>query len=686
MTDLRSERVLMPRDVSEFLVELSIALHRHTMYPSGHPSLQPAVASVVRSAERVLQSRASLAVGVSRHQLLVDDASTAADQPVLRRLADTLHRHHIGAVSVTRGISAAEMGEALRRLARDPERDGALGSAPDAVTTWPHLKLHPLTFNRLALGETNAEADTAGRGRSRAADLWAGLARAALALDTADDNGEPARPDDIARAINAHADNPTHDQAIVRYLLEIAHELTTATADNAAELHERTMELITALDSATLRRLVHMGGDAGQRHQFVRDAVHGMASDAVLEIVKAAADVDQHTISHGLLRMLAKLAAHAKRGSELAQPRADREFRQQVARLLDDWTLADPNPHAYGRVLERLASSPSTLAAASAADAGTNQRAEPPASLRVVQMSLETNMYSSLAERAIDDIVAAGNVNDLFELLAVAPSYAGAAAETILARLTSPEAVTALLSQDRVDLSGLEALLPRLSVESFGPLLDATSSSPSRAVRRRLLDWISQAPVDIGPLVIARLDDQRWYVQRNMLVLLQRSGRIPDGFSPDKWTRHDDPRVRTEAIRLMLAQESQTVDGIRAALHDTDPRVVRLGLAAIAPDAPDDVIDRVIDWAVNTKAADDLRQFAVATLGRFRDEAALNALLYLADGGRTWLGRRKLPAKGPVLIAVLRALTDTWGDNAMASQVRAVASRSSDLDIRKAAI
>src|SRR5690348_308140 len=116
MTDLRSERVLMPRDVSEFLVELSIALHRHTMYPSGHPSLQPAVASVVRSAERVLQSRASLAVGVSRHQLLVDDASTAADQPVLRRLADTLHRHHIGAVSVTRGISATEMGEALRRL------------------------------------------------------------------------------------------------------------------------------------------------------------------------------------------------------------------------------------------------------------------------------------------------------------------------------------------------------------------------------------------------------------------------------------------------------------------------------------------------------------------------------------------------------------------------------------------
>ena len=109
MTAPRSERGTLPRDVSELLVELSIALHRHTMYPSGHPSLEPAAASVVRSAERVLQARASLAVGVSRHQLLVDDASTAADQPVLRRLADALHRHHIGAMSLTRGISTAEM-------------------------------------------------------------------------------------------------------------------------------------------------------------------------------------------------------------------------------------------------------------------------------------------------------------------------------------------------------------------------------------------------------------------------------------------------------------------------------------------------------------------------------------------------------------------------------------------------
>src|SRR5262249_31939983 len=161
----------------------------------------------------------------------------------------------------------------------------------------------------------------------------------------------------------------------------------------------------------------------------------------------------------------------------------------------------------------------------------------------------------------------------------------------------------------------LDALLPRLSIESFGPLLDAIGSSPSRAVRRRLLDWLAQSPVDIGPLVIARLSDQRWYVARNMLVLLQRSGRVPSGFSPDRWTRPADPRVRTEAIRLQLSLVSEKMHGVRAALNDTDPRVVRLGLAAIPPDCPSDVINRVVDWAVDASAADDLRHVAVQRRG-----------------------------------------------------------------------
>ena len=103
----RSERVSVSRDVSEFLVELSIALHRHSMYPSGHPALVPAIESVTQRAEKLLQDRPSIAFGVARRQLIVDGVTTDPEQPVLRRLADGLHRHHIGAVSIMRGVETA---------------------------------------------------------------------------------------------------------------------------------------------------------------------------------------------------------------------------------------------------------------------------------------------------------------------------------------------------------------------------------------------------------------------------------------------------------------------------------------------------------------------------------------------------------------------------------------------------
>ena len=38
---LKPERVTLSRDLSEFLVELSIALHKHAMYPAATRRLRP---------------------------------------------------------------------------------------------------------------------------------------------------------------------------------------------------------------------------------------------------------------------------------------------------------------------------------------------------------------------------------------------------------------------------------------------------------------------------------------------------------------------------------------------------------------------------------------------------------------------------------------------------------------------
>ena len=671
----RFDRPTLARELSEFFVELSIALHRHSMYPSGHPALTPAIESVTRRAERLLQDRPSIAFGIARRELIIDGVTTDPDQPVLRRLADVLHRHHIGALSIIPGVDANELGEALRVLSAEPEREGPVGLKPDLVY-WPHIKMQPLTFDGLALvrdaaaGSGGADSEQA----SHSTELWVSLARAALAFDGGDSEQLPSESA-VAKAIN---EDTSRDQIVTSHLLQIARELATASGQAAEELKRRTARLIASLSPATLRRLLAMSADGEQRAQFVRDVTRGLPVEAVLAIVTASAEASGQTISHGLIRMLTKLAAHAQRGSDLTRPRAETELREQIDRLLEDWQLEDPNPEAYGRVLQHLAESRTD------SSSSTSPAAADPEPLRVLQMSLEAGAFGPLADRAIDQAIADGQLTALLELIASPPEDGKTGAEMILARLTRPENLKGLLASDRFDASGLDYLLPRLSLEAYDPLLEALSSAPSRIVRRRLLDLLARTPVDISPLIIARLHDERWYVQRNMLTLLARTRNAPQSFSVTPWTHHADARVRSEAIRLQLLLPHERDIAVDAALNDGDPRIVHLGLTAMGDTAPPRLLDRVIDLALASDVGEDTRVLAVNSFTRARRADVLDALLQLSVGGRSLFGRTRLLPKTPVLVAVIRALATTWADEPRASGVLTTAARSADPELRQA--
>src|SRR5256885_3717659 len=76
------ERATLSRDLADFLIELSIALHKHAMYPEGHPSLAPAAAGVTRRAGLLLEDRATLSLGVARQQLVIEGVATDPKHPV----------------------------------------------------------------------------------------------------------------------------------------------------------------------------------------------------------------------------------------------------------------------------------------------------------------------------------------------------------------------------------------------------------------------------------------------------------------------------------------------------------------------------------------------------------------------------------------------------------------------------
>src|SRR5690349_13581074 len=71
-----------PRELSQFLMDMSIALHRRAMYPAGHPALQPALERLTRRAAALFENRPRFAVGIAPDQLVIDGVATDLKQPL----------------------------------------------------------------------------------------------------------------------------------------------------------------------------------------------------------------------------------------------------------------------------------------------------------------------------------------------------------------------------------------------------------------------------------------------------------------------------------------------------------------------------------------------------------------------------------------------------------------------------
>jgi hypothetical protein len=459
--------------------------------------------------------------------------------------------------------------------------------------------------------------------------------------------------------------------------------LHDASGPEALALRRRTGRLVAALKPETLRRLVEMGGDAAQRGAFVLDATHSMAVDAVMEILKAAASASGQTISHGLVRMLSKLASQAETGHEQARPLADSALRDQVTRLISGWQLADPNPESYSQLLQHMAGA--AQAAPSPRPRQGDENAARAESLRLAQMGLEIGAMGPVIDHAVDRSIAEGKIGFLMHALLSAPATSKPVVDAMRARLAGPASIERLLDQDPIDFAVIDQLLPVMPLDSYRAMLDALAAADDRTTRRRLMDRLTRSAVDIGPLLVSRLDDERWFVVRNLLQLLEQSGRVPADFSAAKWAEHPDARVRYQAVRLQLLLPAERDQALRAALMDEDARLVRVGLNAVQQECPADIAALVVSIADNPTVDEGLRVLAVRALGRSCERAALEALVRAVNVSKTLLGRLRMSPRTPVQLAALRALADRWSADPTAASILTLAAQSSDSEVRQCA-
>ncbi len=114
-------------------------------------------------------------------------------------------------------------------------------------------------------------------------------------------------------------------------------------------------------------------------------------------------------------------------------------------------------------------------------------------------------------------------------------------------QVATPDRIRNVLSEEPIDIGVLDNLLSKVGFAAADALLDGLAEADSSQTRRLLLDRLIRLGPEVGPLVVQRLEDERWYVLRNSLWILSELPDLPRDFRPGGGS--DDQRVA--AVRVL---------------------------------------------------------------------------------------------------------------------------------------
>ena len=244
------------------------------------------------------------------------------------------------------------------------------------------------------------------------------------------------------------------------------------------------------------------------------------------------------------------------------------------------------------------------------------------------------------------------------------------------------EMVTGYEKADESQRALVDNITDFLDTQGIEILSKVLSDSEDRGARKSAMDALTQKGDMVRDWIFRVLDEpkQKWFLIRNALMLLGYVGNNHEDIEQaHKFLQHEQPRVRDEALNVVISLKADDVeDVVITALDDADDKVrwrATNGLADLSP-VSEALINRLLDM-ITVEAPED-KEEAVAhyrktaqlirALGGISDipnrEAAEDTILEIAQqssGQKKGFLKRIKKTTGPDLSTVLSATITTLG-------------------------
>jgi len=155
--------------------------------------------------------------------------------------------------------------------------------------------------------------------------------------------------------------------------------------------------------------------------------------------------------------------------------------------------------------------------------------------------------------------------------------------------------LTAAGAPDRLTLGQIRSVVAELGPGAVRPVLEALAAEPDRGRRFQLFDFAESLGSAVVPEATRLLFDTRWFVVRNMILLLRKVGDRSALKEIQRCAEALDPRVGLEAVMMLLAIDSKVSrDLLGKMINHPDPKRAEAAVALTGQHGIVEAIDPLV--------------------------------------------------------------------------------------------
>jgi HEAT repeat protein len=600
--------------LGELIRTLALAWKNLAAYPAGHPALAGSVEGAHRRLRELGGPAGDVAFGIASDGLVYDGEKIV--WPHAQKLAHALYTRGVAIVRFGAETTSFELETFLRALGRSPGDGKAIWEELTASGV-ANINLQPVDYSAVQV------TDDLQIQQQQTGSLWEEILKALLAgkdisADASQLLSSVRSVDALAMLILRHVNDAGRSDAEfdpdATFGVRLQHRVPLDSAEKATARVAEAVGTHIASSSGLRRQLavqqvVQLLRNLPDplRQSIIQSVLRSLATEeggaALLREFITPLDQDEVLIALRYLSTMVNLSSHAMRLLEALSaggapsrdlPPAPPALVAELSALFGDDDIDRFNPPEHQSLLESTIRVPSRPGAVGNI-AVLGDRVDT-VSDEAVHRSLARSLMEMIARhgtardpepllRRVEAVVTAQVASGQFaDALEIVQTLREISADASLARLAGRETmnslVAGLLTAPPEVSPAIHSLIDALGSVALQSLLVALAEEENRSRRRKLFDFVSGLGHKIVPDVVRFLSDPRWYVVRNMILLLRGVNDRSSLPEIRRLAEHPDLRVRLEAIKALLALDPSVPPSLlENAINDPDPKMAETAIA-----------------------------------------------------------------------------------------------------------